>query len=205
MPWLKMLKGETPGRAFPLDRDITVLGRDAACEIVLTDSQVSKRHARITRKDDGLHIEDLGSVNGTRVGNRDLTGMHRLEDGNLIQIGSTLLAYAESDTTVVGAAEPSTLDDAESGGTWLVSAKEDTTVLSAVDTSTQTDAQVAQVRPEEKLQAILEIARALDGTIDLDGVLEKVLETLFRILPHAERGFILLKTEPTGDLTLRAK
>jgi serine phosphatase RsbU (regulator of sigma subunit) len=130
--------------------------------------------------------------------------MHRLEDGNLIQIGSTLLAYAESDTTVVSAVEPSTLDDAESGGTWLVSAKEDTTILIAVDTSTQTDAQVAQVRPEEKLRAILEIARALDGTIDLGGVLEKVLETLFRILPHAERGFILLKTDPTGDLVPKA-
>jgi serine phosphatase RsbU (regulator of sigma subunit) len=205
MPWLKMLKGETPGTAFPLDRDITVLGRDAACEIVLTDSQVSKRHARIIRKDDGFHIEDLGSVNGTRVGNRDLTGMHRLEDGNLIQIGSTLLAYAESDTTIVGTVEPSTESDAEIAGTRLMSAKEDTTVLSAVDPSTQTDAQVAQVRPEEKLQAILEIARDLGGTIDLDGVLEKVLETLFRILPQAERGFILLKNQPTGDLIPKAR
>jgi serine phosphatase RsbU (regulator of sigma subunit) len=204
MPWLKMLSGETPGRAFPLDPDITVLGRDSACEIALPDSHISKRHARIIRKDDGFHIEDLGSVNGTKVGDRELTGMQRLEDGDLIEIGGTVLAYAQGDTTVVGAVEPSTQSDSETTGTRLVSAKGDTTILSAVNTSTQSDAQVAQVRPEEKLQANLEIARALDGTIDPDGVLEKVLETLFHIPPHAERGFILLKTEPTGDLIPKA-
>ena len=58
MPWLKMLEGETPGRAFPLNKEVTVLGRDAACEIVLSDHGVSKRHAKITRKDDGFTIED---------------------------------------------------------------------------------------------------------------------------------------------------
>jgi sigma-B regulation protein RsbU (phosphoserine phosphatase) len=46
--------------------------------------------------------------------------------------------------------------------------------------------------------------RDLGGTIDLDGVLGRVLETLFRILPHADRGFILLKGERTDDLILRA-
>jgi len=61
-----------------------------------------------------------------------------------------------------------------------------------------------QARPAEKLQAILEIARALGGTIDLDGVLGRVLDALFRILPQADRGFILLKGEGDGDLILRA-
>jgi serine phosphatase RsbU (regulator of sigma subunit) len=175
MPWLRVQKGGEPGRAFTLDRESTVLGRDDSCEIVLADHEVSKRHARISRTDDGFSIEDLQSTNGTRVGGRSLTGIRRLEPGDLIEIGSTLLAF-ESDPII----------------------------LSAVDTSSSTDAQIVRVRPEEKLQAVLEIARSLDGTIDLDGVLEKVLETLFRILPQAERGFILLKKEPTDDLILKA-
>jgi serine phosphatase RsbU (regulator of sigma subunit) len=175
MAWLRVQKGNEPGKAFPLDQVSTVLGRDASCEVVLADSEVSKRHARISRKDDGFFIEDLQSTNGTKVGDRSLTGIKRLEPGDLIEIGSTLLAL-ESDPII----------------------------LSAVDTSSQTDAEIVRVRPEEKLQAILEIARALDGTIDLDGVLEKVLETLFLILPQAERGFILLKQEPTDDLIPRA-
>jgi serine phosphatase RsbU (regulator of sigma subunit) len=175
MAWLKVQEGDTPGGAFPLDRESMVLGRDASCEIVLADNEVSKRHARIIRGDDGFSIEDLQSTNGTRVGDRDLTEIRRLEPGDLIEIGSTRLVF-----------------------------ETDPTILSAVDTSSQTDVQIIQVRPEEKLQSILEIARALDGTIDLDGVLEMVLETLFRILPQAERGFILLKKESTDDLILRA-
>jgi pSer/pThr/pTyr-binding forkhead associated (FHA) protein len=46
-----MVQGDPPGRRYPLDGEMTVLGRDAACDIVLADHQVSKRHARVVRKD----------------------------------------------------------------------------------------------------------------------------------------------------------
>ena len=176
MPWLKMLKGETPGRAFPLDQETTVLGRDAACEIVLSDHGVSKRHAKITCKDDGFYIEDLISTNGTKVANQELTETRRLEDGNLIEIGDTQFVFSETGSTI----------------------------LSVLDVSSTSERQIIMVRPEEKLHAILDIARDLGGTIDLDGVLGKVLESLFRILPQADRGFILLKGERTDDLILKA-
>src|SRR5438046_1114948 len=106
MPWLKVQKGEAPGRAFPLDRESTDLGRDASCEIVLADTEVSKRHARIRRSDDGFSIEDLQSTNGTRVGDRNLTEIRRLEPGDLIEIGSTLLVF-ESDPTILSAVDTS--------------------------------------------------------------------------------------------------
>src|SRR5208337_2002152 len=167
MPWLKMLKGETPGRAFPLDQETTVLGRDAACEIVLSDHSVSRRHAEITRKDDGFYIEDLLSTNGTKVANQELTEPRRLDDGDPMEIGDTQFVFSETGSTILG----------------------------VLDVSSTSERQIVMVRPEEKLHAILEIARDLGGTIDLDGVLGKVLETLFRILPQAERGFILLKAD----------
>ena len=176
MPWLKMIKGETPGGTFPLHKEVTVLGRDAACEIVLGDHGVSKRHARIIRKDDGFSIEDLHSTNGTKVGDLDLTEIRWLEDGDLIEIGDTRFVFIETGSTILGVFKVSTTDER----------------------------QIVRVRPEDKLHAILEIARELGGTIDLDGVLGKVLETLFRILPQAERGFILLKGDRTNDLILRA-
>ena len=176
MPWLKMLKGETPGRAFPLDQETTVLGRDAACEIVLSDHGVSKRHAKITRKDDGFYIEDLISTNGTKVANQELTEPRRLDDGDPIEIGDTQFVFSETGSTILG----------------------------VLDVSSTSERQIVMVRPEEKLHAILEIARELGGTIDLDGVLGKVLEALFRILPQADRGFILLKGERTDDFILKA-
>ncbi|MFI5458845.1 MAG: FHA domain-containing protein [Isosphaerales bacterium] len=176
MPWLKMLEGETPGRAFPLNKEVTVLGRDPACEIVLSDHGVSKQHAKITRKDDGFHIEDLESTNGTRVGNRHLTEARRLEGDELIGIGDTQLVFSETGSTI----------------------------LSVLEVTSTDERKIVGVRPQEKLQAILELARDLGGTIDLDRVLGRVLETLFRILSQAGRGFILLKGERTDDLILRA-
>ena len=119
MPWLKMLKGETPGRAFPLDQETTVLGRDAACEIVLSDHGVSKRHAKITRKDDGFYIEDLHSTNGTKVANQELTEPRRLDDGDPIEIGDTQFVFSETGSTILG----------------------------VLDVSSTSERQIAQVRP----------------------------------------------------------
>ena len=73
-----------------------------------------------------------------------------------------------------------------------------------LDLSTTIDLRVARVRPEQKLLAVLEIARDLGGTIDLDGVLEKVLGSLFRIFPQADRGFILLRGGGADELVLKA-
>jgi pSer/pThr/pTyr-binding forkhead associated (FHA) protein len=146
--------------SYSLDREVTVLGRDTACDIVLPDQEVSKRHARIVRKGYGYYIEDFQSTNGTRVGDRDLTGIHLLDDGDLIEIGSFRLVF--------------------SGG--------GPTILSALDASSTEERQLARVRPEAKLCAVLEIAKVLGGTLGLEGVLAKVLDGLFRVFPLAERG-----------------
>jgi pSer/pThr/pTyr-binding forkhead associated (FHA) protein len=111
MPWLKMLKGGTSGTTFPLDREVAVLGRDPACEIPLASQEVSKRHSRIVRKGDGYHIEDLQSTNGTRVGDRDLTEVRRLEDGDLIEIGDCQLMFIGGDPTILSVLDVSSTDD----------------------------------------------------------------------------------------------
>jgi phosphoserine phosphatase RsbU/P len=176
MPSLRILQGHAAGQSYRLDRDVTVLGRDAACEIVLAGQDISKKHARIVRKDDGYYIEDLRSTNGTKVGDSDLTEIRLLEDGDLIQIGDFRLAFSGAGPTI----------------------------LSALDTSSTEERQLARVRSEDKLCAVLEIPREVAGTIDLEGVLGKVLEALFRVFPVAERGFVLLRGETADDLLLRA-
>ena len=111
MPWLKMLRGEITGRMFPLNNEVTVLGRDAACEIVLSDQGVSKRHAKIIRKGDGFFIEDLHSTNGTRVGDECLTESRLLEDGDLIEVGGTQFAFAQGDSMILSVLDVSSQTD----------------------------------------------------------------------------------------------
>jgi DNA-binding winged helix-turn-helix (wHTH) protein len=74
-----------------LDAGEHVLGRDPDVEIFLNSSGVSRRHALITIAADGATIEDLGSKNGTFVGDRRVDGSRSLGDGDIIGVGSVKL------------------------------------------------------------------------------------------------------------------
>lgn len=58
--------------------------------------------------------------------------------------------------------------------------------------------------PEAKLKAVLEISRSLAGTVDLQAILPRILDTLFNIFPYADRGCILLQDERSGAMIPRA-
>jgi predicted component of type VI protein secretion system len=68
----------------------TTIGRED-CEITLTDTEVSRRHARVRALDDTLAIEDLGSTNGTYVNGERITGLVELQDGDTIKMGNSEL------------------------------------------------------------------------------------------------------------------
>lgn len=58
----------------------------------LDDRNVSRRHARLVRASGALFIEDLGSLNGTRVNGERISGRRRLREGDLVEIGDYDLA-----------------------------------------------------------------------------------------------------------------
>lgn len=63
-----------------------IIGRTGACDIAITNQQVSREHARIIMVDDIPSLEDLGSKNGTFHNGKPVTGTIALEDGDVIQI-----------------------------------------------------------------------------------------------------------------------
>lgn len=58
------------GRNFQLNVGTTTIGRSSGNDICLTDSMVSKRHAKIIEERGHFRIVDLGSTNGTWVNGR---------------------------------------------------------------------------------------------------------------------------------------
>jgi pSer/pThr/pTyr-binding forkhead associated (FHA) protein len=62
--------------------------------VFLDDVTVSRNHALLVRRRDGLYIDDLGSLNGTYVNRRRIES-HRLADGDEIQVGKYKLSYLE--------------------------------------------------------------------------------------------------------------
>ena len=72
---------------FPLDRDVTSVGRSSECDIHIDDPLVSGRHAVIERVDDGaFQLRDLESTNGSFV-NDDKVGTRPLEHDDQLRFG----------------------------------------------------------------------------------------------------------------------
>jgi DNA-binding winged helix-turn-helix (wHTH) protein len=74
-----------------LNQGVHVIGRDPNVEIYLDAPGVSRRHAQITIAAASATIEDLGSKNGTLVGNQRLEGSRSIDDGDVITVGSMKL------------------------------------------------------------------------------------------------------------------
>jgi hypothetical protein len=55
------------GTSYPIGDRPLVVGRLAECDIVISDSNVSRRHAEFWRTSEGIAVRDLGSTNGTFV------------------------------------------------------------------------------------------------------------------------------------------
>jgi hypothetical protein len=66
------------------------IGRAPECELVLKDSRVSRRHARLHARDGVLVLTDLNSTNGTRVNGHRVTELV-LGAGDRILVGDTNL------------------------------------------------------------------------------------------------------------------
>jgi hypothetical protein len=79
--------GPTGDREFPLEKDILFLGRDVNNDVVVDDSEVSRRHARLSRQGEGYVYEDLGSTNGSFILGQRITAPTLLMPGTQITIG----------------------------------------------------------------------------------------------------------------------
>jgi pSer/pThr/pTyr-binding forkhead associated (FHA) protein len=86
--------GGRAGESFALTQAEVTIGRSPESDVFLDDVTVSRRHARLVRRDDGYWIEDLGSLNGTFV-NRRRVEAQALTDGDEVQIGKYKLTFLE--------------------------------------------------------------------------------------------------------------
>jgi hypothetical protein len=74
---------------FTLNRDVFIIGRSSASDIVIDDPVVSRQHARLERTGGSYKIVDLGSSNGLQYGPEKITEKI-LKDSDVIRIADSV-------------------------------------------------------------------------------------------------------------------
>jgi len=193
MAHLQLLKGSRP-RRFELTGDSILIGRSPECNLVLESGAISRHHALITRDGSDYYIEDLKSRNGTFVNGQRVLEPTLLKENDRIKICDHLFTFHTDKPQQKTA--PFKIEVADGPA-------DSTTITSLVDLSS-TGTQLTEVNPELKLRAVLEIARNLCNSVQIDDVLPRILDTLFNIFPQADRGFVLLKDQSGRGLIPKA-
>jgi DNA-binding winged helix-turn-helix (wHTH) protein len=84
---------EWRGGAVPALEGEHLLGRHPDALACVEDASVSRRHARLRVQDGHAVVEDLGSRNGTFVRGQRISGPARIEDGEVVRLGSVDLTF----------------------------------------------------------------------------------------------------------------
>jgi pSer/pThr/pTyr-binding forkhead associated (FHA) protein len=88
---LLVTEGSLAGTRVALTGKPILIGRANDSTLVLTDDYASTRHARISEANGVWYLEDLGSTNGTYVGQSKVEVPIPLEAGVAIRIGKTVM------------------------------------------------------------------------------------------------------------------
>ena len=105
---MRITSGAAAGTGLEVETEL-MIGRAAEGEGTLDgDQELSRRHARITRANGALTIEDLGSTNGTYVNGERISGPRQLRQGDSIIVGGTTIGVLASQAEPADAASQRT-------------------------------------------------------------------------------------------------
>jgi pSer/pThr/pTyr-binding forkhead associated (FHA) protein len=94
--YITVAEGPDKGLSVRLERREVIIGRGKECDLFLTDTHVSRKHARIYREGDAYYLQDLKSKNGTYLNGVKLGFAEKpLLSGDKIKIGENLLIFEE--------------------------------------------------------------------------------------------------------------
>jgi adenylate cyclase len=194
----------TDGRisSYPLLRQETTIGRSKENDLVLHDHTVSRKHAKITKTDQGHLLSDLGSFNGTVV-NETLIQSALLKHEDIIKIGLNTLTL--SGGTELGK-EPEPIIKASSetfspmDSQVLLVSKELAKSGRALPFKKESEVPEfkkelsALERTNKVLYVLYEISRQLNSIHDFGELLNKIMDLIFAVI-DADHGFLILTGE----------
>jgi len=204
---LKVKKGLQEGKIYPIGKEDISIGRDPSNEIFLSDILVSRKHARVFRMGKDLIIEDLCSVNGTRVNDQAVT-RQILRAGDEITLGATVLQVMANHFSDDAAPESNAFAPAASIVPDETTFKEATVRLTIPSSAAKSFTGLASA-PEDarkayqRLHFIYQIFTDFAAIRHLPTLLNRSLERAVEML-GADRGAIMLLDEEIGEMVPQA-
>jgi len=204
VPRLLVIKGADEGKQFELSDRVVSIGRDASSRIRLHDTEVSRRHAEIRHHDGTYMILDVGSANGTFVNNEKVQDCV-LQGGDQVMLGQTTMVYSLGRAEKAEAAEDLadkirmiTRSDVELASAIIrqVSDTEGSRILAQAD-------KASSLWLKANLTIMYEVSQAVSHILDIDELLARLLELVFRSI-NADRGCAMLSNPDTGRMEPRA-
>lgn len=185
---------DEPVRRLRVDRPALTLGRASTNDVFLADRTLSRVHARLEQRPEGVVLTDLGSRNGTQLNGVRISDPVLLRPGDRISLGETRIEVSE---------------EALSGTRVVIDAGADRyertmiTTASAVTSLRRPEAREVEDASELKrlatsLQILNEVSLALLTDLPLSELSELILEKLFSYL-EPDRGLLMLRDGP-GEL-----
>jgi signal transduction histidine kinase/pSer/pThr/pTyr-binding forkhead associated (FHA) protein len=196
---LVVIHGLERGKRYTLDQPVMRVGRDPSNPIRVPDNEISRQHAEVRFEDDGYTLVDLKSSNGTFVNGRRVPRA-RLDAGDRIQIGQTVLVFGTG-TTVAGG-------DLAKKITLITRGKqEDASAI--VKAMSHAEGSQYLARPDQAdapwlknaiahLRVLYETSQAISHIVDLGELLERILELTLQSV-QADRGCIFLLDTATNQ------
>jgi signal transduction histidine kinase/pSer/pThr/pTyr-binding forkhead associated (FHA) protein len=204
---LIVIKGADEGKQFELTAAAYTIGRDATNPLRLHDTEVSRRHAEFRSVDGGYRLLDVGSANGTFVNNQVAKDV-LLRSGDHIQMGQTTLVFS--------AGKAASQPQSDLADRINLITRQDVDISSAiVKTIAEAEGSRILAQPDKaggtawlktalaNLGIMYETIQATSYILDLDQLLERIMELIFRSI-GADRGCIMLKNADSGQYEPKA-
>jgi adenylate cyclase len=177
------------------------IGRTEGNDLVLNHPSVSRKHARFEPRNDAWWIIDLKSTNGVKV-NGNLVADSRVAAGDKISIGSVQLELKPQPS--VNFSNESMFDNPSGTVIRRISDFNSEFGLDLAEAAkpvpripSEPGNKPVAVSREKIFQVLVQVAKALLESDDLNTLLNVVMDMIFRYLP-VERGLILL-FDPEGN------
>ncbi|MDB9513422.1 adenylate/guanylate cyclase domain-containing protein [Kamptonema animale CS-326] len=184
-------------KTVAVNRDDYIVGRLPECDLQVPFADISRRHTRFYKTASGEWlVEDMGSKNGTRLNDVQITYPQKLNQGDNVNLGHNISIIIVLDSRPQP--QPPEIGSLGEGMTILVKAKELQEQWIEPDTKIENISNYRQAI--DRLKYLVDIAKFLNSAESIEAIFSQVQEVVFRDNKNIERLALLIDVTGTGKL-----